>query len=580
MKEDSSVSVNQYKRRSLPSRILIAVSVTIGIIPIIIVMRMVSLLSSNEITTKLIIILGGIICCCQVMKAVFYGLSMWKAHDFAFSVLSEIRINMIGHLKKLSFSFFQKRKIGDLTNIINHDVDQTELYLAHGLPEITIAMLIPFVIAVSLLIMDVRLGLALISTVPLVFLYQKILNKLIAGKFMHYAKSTKKMSEDLIEYIATIPVIKAFSKEEKRTKKLLDGMDDYISWVKKMTVSISFPMTFSTMLMEGGLVVLAIVGSILLKDNKIDVNTFVLAIILGGIFSNTFAKLPIFHHMSIIFKNALREINSVMGVKPNNTNEINSNIKSGDIEFKNVDFSYDEDKKILKDINLVFKKHSINAIVGASGSGKTTIANLIMGFWKPSGGVINIDGKDISKISEHDLSRLVSIVQQEAFLFNMSIEENLRIGKKEATKKEIIEAAKKAQIHNMIMSLPKGYNTIVGESGAKLSGGEKQRLSIARMILKNSPVIILDEATSAIDSANEHLIKKALDNLGKNKTIITIAHHLNTVINADQIFVMENGRIVGNGSHEELLQDSKLYKKMIEEQACVDNWAIKEVVNS
>lgn len=580
MKEDSSVSAKDYKRRSLPSRILIAISVIAGIIPIIIIMRMVNLLSNNEITTKIIMILGAIICCCQIIKAAFYALSIWKAHDYAYSTLSEIRINMIEHLKKLSFSFFQKRKIGDLTNIINHDVDQTELYMAHGLPEITIAILIPFVIAISLLIMDVRLGLALISTVPLVFLYQKILNKLIAGKFMYYAKSTKKMSEDLIEYIATIPVIKAFSKEEKRTEKVLDGMDNYISWVKKMTFSISFPMTFSTMLMEGGLVVLAIVGSLLLKDNKIDVNTFVLAIILGGLFSNAFAKLPIFHHMSIIFKNALREINSVMGVKPINDNAINDSLKAGKIEFHNVNFSYEENKKTLEDINLVFKKYSMNAIVGSSGSGKTTIASLLMGFWKPGSGQITIRGKDISEMSEYDLTKLVSIVQQEAFLFNMSIEENLRIGKKDATIKEIIEAAKKAQIHDMIMNLPKGYKTIVGEGGAKLSGGEKQRLSIARMILKNSPIIILDEATSAIDSANEYLIKKALDNLGKNKTIITIAHHLNTVINADQIIIMEEGKVVGKGTHKELLQDSELYEKMIEEQACVDNWEIKEVVNS
>lgn len=579
MKENTSISVKEYKRRSLPSRGLMTVSVIAGIIPIFIIMRMISLLSSKAITGEQILMFGATICLCQVIKAVFYALSIWKAHDFAYSSLAKIRLDMIGHLKKLSIGFFQKRKIGDLTNIINHDVDQTELYLAHGLPEITIATLIPSITAITLLVIDWRLGLALISTVPLAFIYQVILNKLIANKFEHYVKSTKKMSEDLLEYIATIPIIKAFSKEEKRTQKVLDGMNDYISWVKKLTVDIAFPTTFAIMLMEGGLVVLAIVGSVLLSNQQIDVNTFVLAIILGGIFGSTFTKFSTFHHFGIIFKNAVDSINSVMSVKPINGNYRFINLKAGDIEFKDISFSYNQDKNVLENVNLVFQKNSMNAIVGASGSGKTTIANLLMGFWKPDSGFITIDGKRINKMSEKDLSNLVSIVQQETFLFNMSIEDNIKIGKKNASKEEVIKAAKKARIHNVIMNLPKGYKTIVGESGSKLSGGEKQRISIARMMLKNAPIIILDEATSAIDSSNEYLIQKAIDDLGKNKTIITIAHRLNTILNADQIVVMQNGKIHAKGTHEELLRDNKLYKIMIEEQANVDNWEIKEVVS-
>jgi ATP-binding cassette subfamily B protein len=579
MKQSSTISVKEYKKGSLTSRVFMAISVFSGIIPFIIILKIIGLLSNNEITIEIILKLGGIIIICQASKALFYGLSMWKAHDFAYSTLSEIRLNIINHLKKLSIQFFQNRKIGDLTNIINHEVDQTELYLAHGLPEITIATLIPITIFICLLIIDWRLSLALVSTVPLVFLYQKLLNRLIADKFMKYAISTKKMSEDLIEYISTISVVKAFSKEERKTKKVLDSMNNYMSWVKNMTVSISFPMSFSIMLMEGGLVVLAIVGSLLLKNNKIDVNTFILAIILGGIFSNTFAKFTTFHHISIVFKNALGRINSILSVNPINNNTISRNLESGKIEFQNVDFSYEGHKKNLDNINITFKEHSVNAIIGASGSGKTTIANLIMGFWRTDSGLITINGKDINKMSEYDLSNLVSIVQQDTFLFNLSIEENIKIGKKNASKKEVIEAAKKAQIHDMIMSLPKGYKTIVGESGAKLSGGERQRISIARMILKNAPIIILDEATSAIDSANEYLIKKAIENLGKNKTIITIAHHLNTIINADQIVVMENGKIVGKGTHKELLKQNQLYKKMIIEQNLVDNWEIKEGIS-
>jgi ATP-binding cassette subfamily B protein len=575
---ENSLSVKEYKRKSLLSRILMAISVAAGILPIFIVMKMISQLTNNEITKTNIIIYGLVICLCQIVKAVFYALSIWKAHEFAYTNLADIRINMISHMKKLPISFFQKRKIGDLANIINHDVDQTELYLAHGLPDITIAILIPSIIAICLLVLDWRLGLALISTVPLVFIYQKILNKLIEGKFIHYVISTKKMSEDLLEYIGSIPVVKAFSKEERRTENLLKGMDNYVSWVKNMTASISFPMVFSTMLMEGGLVVLAIVGSILLSNNRISVNTFVLSIILGGIFSSTFAKYTTFHHIGVIFKNAVNRINSIMDEEPMSYNNNHKNIKSGDIVFKDISFSYEEDNPILEDINVVFKKNTMNAIVGESGSGKSTITNLIMRFWQPNSGAITINNKNISEMNEENLSKLVSIVQQDPFLFNMSIEDNIKIGKKDATKKEIIDAAQKARIHNMITSLPNGYKTIVGESGAKLSGGEKQRISIARMILKNAPIIILDEATSAIDSANEYLIQKAIDNLGENKTVITIAHHLNTVIKADKIIVMDKGKIVAQGAHEKLLTNCKLYNKMIQEQMNVDNWEIKEVV--
>lgn len=200
-----------------------------------------------------------------------------------------------------------------------------------------------------------------------------------------------------------------------------------------------------------------------------------------------------------------------------------------------------------------------------------------MGFWRNYDGTISISGQDILKMNEEDLSDLVSIVQQDVFLFNMSIEENIRLGKENASRDEIIEAAKKAQIHDMILSLPAGYQTVVGEAGAKLSGGEKQRISIARMILKDAPIVILDEATAAIDPYNEYLIQDAISNLAEGKTIIMIVHNLNTVRNVDQIILMENGKILAKGRHEELLQTSKMYQNMLNAQNDVDNWNIKEV---
>lgn len=577
MEKNKKNLIKEVKGKNRLSNMYMAINIVAGLIPFFIVVWLVSMLINGGLTWNTIIVGGLIMAICQITKAVFYALSIRKAHDSAYSSLTDIRLKILEHLKNLPQSFFQERKVGDLTNIINHDVEQTELYLAHVLPEVTAIRLILVVISVSTLVIDWRLGLALISTVPLIILYQSFLNKTWAEKERTYFERTKEMSENLVEYISTIPVIKAFSREEKKTQNVLDGMKNYTSWVKKLTVSISIPMSLIPLLLEFGLLIMVIWGSWLLIQQQIDIQRFILALILGGIFTSSLAKNAIYQHFGIVFQNSMDSVNSILGVKIEKKPEKYHNPQTGDIEFKNVNFSYNGEDTVLENVNLVFKKNSVNAIVGPSGSGKTTIANLIMGFWKADSGNITINQKEIDCMSEQDLSNLVSIVQQEVFLFNLSIEENLKIGRKDASKEEIIEAAKQAQIHDMIMSLPDKYSTIVGEAGTKLSGGEKQRISIARTILKNTPIIILDEATASIDPDKEHLIQKAINHLSKDKTLIMIAHHLNTIVNADQIVVMENGNVVATGTHHELTGTCVLYDEMVAEQAKVDSWKIKEM---
>lgn len=569
--------IKKVKRKNMASNILLTMNVALGTIPSIIVVYMVGLMMEGKITGNIILLCGIGIAVCLALKALFYGLSIWKAHDAAYGSLTEIRVDIIEHLKKLPLGFFQKRKTGDLSNIINHDVEEVEVYLAHGLPEIMSATLVPAVIFIVVLLIDWRMGLALVCTAPLMFLLRKGMNKLWSGTMKRFMDSTRKMSEDLLEYISTISVIKAFSREERKTQSVLDGMHDYIRWVKKVMLSISAPMGFIAMMLEGGLVVMVIVGSLLLSGGQIGAQSFVLALILGGIFTASFAKLATFQHYGIVFNQSMKSIYSVMGEEPPERGDKYASPNPGDVVFDGVSFSYTDGEETLSDINLCFMENSVNAIVGASGSGKSTLANLIMGFWPPDSGTISIGGQMLPDMSEKALSSLVSIVQQEVFLFNLSIEENIRIGKPGATHDEIVEAAKKAQIHDFIMSLPKDYGTLAGEAGVKFSGGEKQRVSIARMILKNAPVIILDEATAAIDPANEQLIQKAIGNLGENKTLIMIAHHLNTITNADQIVVMDEGRVVASGRHGELLSSCPLYAEMVEQQNRVDTWQIKEV---
>ncbi|MDD3394994.1 MAG: ABC transporter ATP-binding protein [Anaerotignum sp.] len=577
MRQNKNAYIKKVKNKNMSSNILVTMNVIFGIIPNIIVIFMAGLMMDGGITKNIVLMCGIGIAVCLALKALFYGLSIWKAHDAAYGSLTEIRIDIIEHLKTLPLRFFQKRKTGDLVNIINHDVEEVEGYLAHALPEIVAATLVPAVIFIAVLLIDWRMGLALICTVPLMFLFSRVANKFFSDSFKRYFDSTKKLSEDLLEYISTISVIKAFSREEQKTQNILDGIRNYNRWVKKFTLSLTVPMRFIDMILEGGFVVMAIVGSLLLMDGQISTQGFVLALILGEIFTASFAKLQIFQHNGYVFNGSMNSIFSVLNEEPSMWGDRYPSPNSGDIVFDEVCFAYTAGEETLSNINLCFKKNSVNAIVGASGSGKSTLASLIMGFWLPDSGKISIGGQNISDMSEKALSSLTSIVQQEVFLFNLFIEENIRIGKPDATHEEIVEAAKKAQIHDFIMSLPQGYGTLTGEAGVKFSGGEKQRISIARMMLKNAPIIILDEATAAIDPSNEHLIQKAISNLGEDKTLIMIAHHLNTITNADQIVVMDEGRVIDTGRHEELIASCPLYSEMAEQQTKVDTWQIKEV---
>jgi ATP-binding cassette subfamily B protein len=571
--------INAYKKRGRLSAFFTAVSVVTGILSIFIVVYMISLLW-NGTPLKNLIIFGIAVCFCQIVKAVFYALALWKAHDSAYASLLEIRLGMIERLKKLPFSFFQKRKIGDLANIIDRDVERIEIYLAHTLPDVVITNIVCLAVFVIVTLLDWRLGIAVVSTVPLVFVLMPVFSKLWTKSIGNYQKSIQTVSENVMEYIGSISAIKAFSSEEKKTGTVLQSMYNYIASAKRAIYVQSVPMSLITLLMESGIVVVAIIGSVILSSRPITawgIIVYILAIILAGQFSKNFLKTMSLHYNKIVFKNTMAAVDSVLKVPAGPEKEKCGNPTAGDIEFQDVTFSYDEKESALKNVNVSFKKNSVNAIVGPSGAGKSTIANLIMNFWQPDNGTITIGGRKVQDFHEQDLSTLISIVQQDTFLFNSSIEENIRIGKKDASREEIVNAAKKARIHEIIMGFPEGYQTVVGEAGAKLSGGEKQRISLARMILKDAPIVILDEATAAIDPYNESLIQQAISSLCENKTLIIIAHHLNTIQSADQILVMQDGEITAKGKHNELLATNGLYKAMVDAERQAEHWNIKEV---
>lgn len=557
------------------SNLLLALKIVCDLIPQILLVCLISSLITNNISEDNLkyIFLGIFIS--FALKGVFYYFATKVAHEKAYEKLTELRLDIIGHLKKLSLGFFKEHNTGELTNIVQHDVEQVEVYLAHGLPEIMSVTLLPTIIFIAMIFVDWRLALGMIAGVPLMYLVKVLSQKTMDKNFAIYFNHENKMREELMEYVKNISVIKAFAKEEEISERTLKTAREYIYWVKKSMGAITIPMGLIDIFMEIGVVIVMILGSIFLYQGNITTPNFILAIILSSAFTASISKTATLQHFSIVFREALKAIGKVLTVPlPNKKTE--QGLEFGNIEFKDVNFAYGKDGFELKNINLTFKKNSLNAFVGASGCGKSTVSNLLMGFWDADEGQILINGKDIKEYSQENISTLIGSVQQEVILFDLSIFENISIGKLNATKEEVIEAAKKARCHDFISALPNGYETRVGEMGVKLSGGEKQRISIARMILKNAPILILDEAMAAVDSENERLISEAIDDLSMDKTIITIAHHLNTIRDSDQIIVMDKGVVLDAGNHEELMKRCEVYKDMVEAQNKVDRWNLKD----
>jgi len=562
---------------NVSSNILLTLKILFDLIPQVLLVYLISSLITQDIETGKPKYIFLAMLTSFVLKGVFYYFSTKIAHEKAYEKLTELRLSIVEHLKKLSLGFFKEHNTGELTNIMQHDVEQVEVYLAHGLPEIMAVTLLPTIILIAMFFVDWRLALGMIAGVPLMYLVKVLSQKTMNKNFAIYFNHESRMREELMEYVKNISVVKAFAKEEEMSERTLKTAREYIYWVKKSMGAITVPMGLIDIFMEIGVVIVMILGSVFLYQGNITAPHFILAIILSSAFTASISKTATLQHFSIVFKEALKGIGKVLTV-PLSTKKTEQGLEFGDIEFTNVNFAYGKDSFRLKDINLTFKQNSLNAFVGASGCGKSTVSNLLMGFWDTDSGQIKIKGKDIKEYSQENISELIGSVQQEVILFDLSIFENIAIGKVGATKEEVIEAAKKARCHDFISTLPNGYDTRVGEMGVKLSGGEKQRISIARMILKNAPILILDEAMAAVDSENEKLISEAIDDLSKDKTVITIAHHLNTIRNSDQIIVMDKGLVLDTGSHEELMNRCAFYRDMVEAQNKVDRWNLKEVV--
>lgn len=569
-------------KKSRLSNAVLLVKAALELAPTALVIHLVHLHIENRLESQAIAWAAAAMVACMAAKAVCVYVATWKSHREAYSCLSGIRLRIVNHLKRLPLGFFQTRRPGDLANIMRNDVEQVEVYLAHGLPESASATLFPAIAFILMLAVDWRLALCMLVGLPLMWAVRKLCASSWAEGFEMVALHATRMQNSLMEFVSNIAVIKAFGKEERKTNEVIDAARGYVSWVTSAMNDISVPMALIALFMESGTVLVLIVGTWLFAAGEIALERLILAMVFSTAFASSVAKTGTLQHYRIMFEQAIANIGSVLEASAMDRPDSPMEPPVGDIELEDVSFSYPAGEapggkrgKALDSVNLAFRRGSANALVGSSGCGKSTLASLLMGFWQPDSGRISMSGKDLSGFSEKQVCSLFSIVQQDVFLFNQSIEENIRIGKSDATREEVVEAAKRARIHEFVSALPDGYETVTGEGGAKLSGGERQRISIARAILKDAPVIILDEATASVDTENEALIQAAIDDLSQGKTIISIAHHLGAIRASDQIVVMQSGQVAGSGSHEELMDGCALYREMVAKQEQVDRWDIK-----
>ena len=528
--------------------------------------------------------LNGILIWCLVgaagylLRVACHGISTILAHISAYTILEGIRLKIADRLMKAPLGEVMGRRIGYLKNIIMDKVEDLEPPLAHVIPELTSNLLLPVVIFTWMMVIDWRMGLAVLIAPVLAMIPMFFLMRNYNSQYAAYMEANNHVNSIIIEYVEGIEVVKAFNQSTSSYEKFVNAVQSFkeftLAWFKSTWKTMNLMMAIMPTTLLGVLPV----GLLLVQNGSISPAELAMGIILSLSIVGPLMKATTFINEAKSMEYAVEAANELLNlpVLPDSGKIVS--IPRNDIVLEHVTFSYDgsEQNEVLHDVNLELPEGSFTALVGPSGGGKSTIARLIARFWDVTGGNITIGGKNIKELSIRQLSELVSFVTQDNFLFNCSLKENIRLGNPNATDEEVYAAAKAACCDEFIVRLDKGYDTPAGDAGKRLSGGEKQRIAIARAILKNAPIVILDEATAFTDPQNEDKIQKSIMALSKGKTLLVIAHRLSTIQNADQIVVLKKGRIVDCGKQEELLKRCPLYADMWKAHIGAKNWSVSE----
>ena len=517
----------------------------------------------------------------SVITVLIYIAGLMCSHKGAFRIATNLRLQTMEHIVKLPLGFVESFGSGKLRKIVNESSAATETYLAHQLPDRANAIATPCGLLILLVVFDWRLGLLSLIPVALGFLIMMAMTgQQMQEKMKEYQNALDDMSNEAVEYVRGIPVVKTFGQTIFSFKKFKDSIDRYKVWVIAYTKQLRTPMMFYTAAINGVFATL-IAGGLLFTQNGVTTEfllDLIFYIIITPIISVTLTRIMFQSENAMIVNDALQRIDSVLNLKPLEEAKHPKHPKDASVELKNIHFSYDGKTEVLKGISLTIPQGQTVAFVGPSGGGKTTLANLISRFFDPQSGSIKVGGVDLKEISKEELMNTISFVFQNSHLIKASILENVRMGRPDATREEILAALHNAQCDDILEKLPQGTDTVIGTKGVYLSGGEQQRIAIARVMLKNAPIIILDEATAFADPDNETRVQAAFSKLSKGKTVIMIAHRLSTVAGADKIYVICDGQIAESGTSRDLLAQDGIFNRMWQNYQTSVQWKVAKEV--
>ena len=552
-----------YKSKYVCSVILAVISVISGMIPYLAVARMVTaMIEHQEKEMSFYLLWCAVAAGGYILKGVFNGISTSVSHTATYLTMKEIRQKLVAKLTRMPMGTILESPSGYYKDVIVDRVEGIEVPLAHLLPEMTANVLAPVLMLIYLFTLDWRLTLISLITIPV---GMAVMSTTMKSYGENYGKSVEigsRMTNAIVEYIGGIEVIKAFSRSKSSYAKYESAVTDNAAFFYNWMKSAQWAMSSYNAITPSVLLTVLPFGVLFYASGSLTASTFVTVIILSlGLLEPMIAAMNYTDNIARV-GTVMGQINDVLSSPEINRTEKVSETSGNTIEFRNVTFSYDNDNNALSNISLTIPESKVTALVGHSGSGKSTVAKLIAGFWDVTEGELTIGSVNVHEISLEAQTGRIAYVEQNNFLFDETVMENIRKGKPGATDEEVMNAAKSAGCDEFIRGLDKGYQTIVGSAGGHLSGGERQRIAIARAMLKDAPIVILDEATAYIDPENEAVIQNAIAKLVRGKTVIVIAHRLSTITDADNIIVMNDGTVAAHGTHTELLESSELYRSM------------------